>query len=124
MSQSENWTLACPGLYVLLTSMVLKLALSTASNEALCCNSSSSDDSPPLTKSREVDSVLFLTSGTEACALELLEVIFGCNENNPDLSLVMNNAGMARSIGRLPGDVVFRDCLSSTKCNAKFSRCI
>jgi len=43
-------------------------------------------------------------------------------ENSPVLSLVMVSEGMARSIGKLPGDVILPDGLSSIKCNAIFSK--
>ena len=46
----------------------------------------------------------------------------GWIENNPVLSLVIVKKGIARSIGRLPGDVILEDGRSSIRCNAIFSR--
>ena len=46
----------------------------------------------------------------------------GWIENSPVLSLVMVRYGIARSTGRLPGEVILEDGLSSIRCNAMFSK--
>ena len=57
------------------------------------------------------------TSGTEACALVALGdgEPDGWIEKRPDRSRVISNEGIATSTGRLPGEVIFGDGLSSTK---------
>ena len=44
-------------------------------------------------------------------------------EKSPVLSRVMVMAGIAKSMGRLPGEVALGAGLSSIKCTAMFSKC-
>ncbi len=48
----------------------------------------------------------------------------GWTQNRPDLSLEMDRAGMDTSMGRLPGEVMLGEGLSSTRCRVMFSKLI